>query len=188
MAGCAKKPVPEPVPVPMTEAFLLKHTKIVPQKDGSAITFTQYRLRQHPRFNEQNATVNTFFIAHAAPGDQNTTFNVVTDRFLLYFSMKADRWGGFTSAQDTLGEYHTVHPYTSYIRKGVYYENLYINLDRRWLEAASHQQTTLLFLGRDTELTISIPPVYPTALLHSLEIYRGHMPDIPVTSEDNATE
>ena len=167
MTGCAKKPVPEAVPVPMTEEYLLRHTDITLNDAGSAVTITQHSLQQQVRFGEGNATVKTTLIAVADLADENTS-----DRYILFVSMRADRWGEFTSAIDTFGLRHSVTPYTSYIRKGFYYENAFIDLSAGWFEEASREPTTLLLLGPQNEISFPLPPVYPKALLHSLRRYR----------------
>ena len=36
-AGCAKKPAPEPVPFPMTEAYLLQHMRVKHDPERAAV-------------------------------------------------------------------------------------------------------------------------------------------------------
>ena len=108
------------------------------------------------------------------------------ERFLLYVSTKADKWGGFTSAADTFGKHYDVHPYTSYIRHGVYYENVYLYLDRAWLEKASRDDAMLLLLSYRSEMSITLPPVYPKALLHAIRRYREGE-SAAKTADGNAT-
>jgi len=172
LAGCAKKPVPEIPPSPMTEAWLLAHTKIAEDATGRGVTITQPALMQHARFGEGNATVYTTLAVETSVGNPDSPEPAEKDRYLLFFSMHGDRWGNFTSAVDTLGHRHPVTPYTSYIRGGVYFENVFIRLSRSWFESASRESSTLLLLGPDSEISIGLPPVYSKALLHSLRIYR----------------
>jgi hypothetical protein len=188
LAGCAKKPVPEVPPSPMTEAWLLAHTKTTPNVEGPGVTIIQPALLQHSYFAEGNATVSTTLAVETAIKERHRPADGSTDRYLLIFSMRADRWGNFKTAVDTEGVYHAVTPYTSNIRRGVYYENVFIRLSKGWLETASREKSTLLLLGTDSEISISLPPVYPKALLHSLRIYRGNG-DAPVPSaEDNRSK
>ena len=171
LAGCAKKPVPELPPSPMTEAWLLAHTKISANAAGNTVTITQPALVQQTPYGEGNATVHTTLAVETSAETGNDLERENSDSYLLLFSMRADRWGNFTSAVDTLGQRHSVTPYTSYIRQGLYYENAFIALSKTWLESASGENSTLLLLGPDSEVSIILPPVYPRALLHSLRRY-----------------
>lgn len=177
LAGCAKKPVPETPPSPMTETWLMAHTKISPTGAEGGATITQPRLAQQVRFGEGNATVYTTLAVETATKKKS-------DNYLLFFSMRADRWGNFTSAIDTLGLRYTVVPYTSYIRQGVYYENVFITLSGSWFESAGREAGTFLLLGPDSEISIEIPAVYPKALLHSLRRYREGNASAVTTAQD----
>ena len=172
MSGCAKKPVPETPPSPMTESWLMQHTKIVPNTAGNSMTITQPSFIQETRFGEGNATVHLTLAVDTHRKDDNRTDKRQEDSYLLLFSMRADRWGNFTSAIDTFGRRHSVKPYTSYIRQGLYYENLFIAIDRAWMESAASEKSTFLLLGPDSEITVVLPPVYPSALMHSFRDYQ----------------
>lgn len=172
LAGCAKKPAPEAPPSPMTETWLMAHTKISADATGERVTIIQPALMQQVRYGDQNATVYTTLTVETAAGDHNGSEQTATERYALVFSMRTGRWGDFTSALDTFGSRHAVTPYTSYIREGVYYENVYVDLSEAWCASASRETSTLLLLGPDSEISIGVPAVYPKALLHSLRRYR----------------
>jgi hypothetical protein len=172
MTGCAKKPHPEQEPSPMTEAFLMKHTTIKYDEAKNIVTFRQYRLRQQSQYTEHNATVNTFLIANIPATLPKHDDVWDGEQFLIFFSVKDTKWGGFNAATDTVNGRRAVYPFTSNIRDGAYYENDYIYVNRSWLEQASKKMTTILLLGSDSDISINIPPVYPKALLHSLKAYR----------------
>lgn len=172
IAGCAKKPGPEKEPVPMTEAFLMKHTTIRHDEAKGIVTFRQHRLQQQSHYTEHSATVSTFLIANipaTLPKDDDVWDG---EQFLIFFSVKDTKWGGFNAASDTVTGRRAVYPFTSNIRNGVYYENDYMYVSRSWLEQASKKETTILLLGSDSDISINLPPVYPRALLHSLKAYR----------------
>jgi hypothetical protein len=170
VTGCAKKPVPsEPVPDPMTEAYLLKHMRVTFKEDNLAVSIVPPSLLSQPRFLDGNATLSTTFDAKILLDSHREISQIKPPKYLLLFSMRAGAWGGFASAIDTAGKRHDVVPYTSYIRNGVYYENFYITLSRPWLERAKNTETELLFLGSKSEMSVTIPAVYPRALLHYID-------------------
>jgi hypothetical protein len=170
ITGCAKKPAPsEPVPVPMTEAYLLKHMQVTFEDDNLSLSIVPRTIHSQPRFMDGNATLSTTFDAEITLDGHGEISQIKPPKYLLLFSMRADAWGGFTSAIDTAGKHHVVVPYTSYIRKGVYYDNFYITLSRPWLETAKNAETELLFLGSKSEMSVTIPAVYPRALLNYID-------------------
>ena len=182
VTGCAKKPAPEPVPYPMTEDYLLEHMQVTFKEDKQAVTVVPPSLLSHPRFLDGNATLSTTFDAEITLDSDQEISRIIPPKYLLLFSMRAGAWGGFTSAIDTAGEHHDVTPYTSYIRKGIYYDNFYIVLSRPWLEKAENTETELLILGSKGEISVTIPTVYPRALLHYIDA-GSFLPERNATTE-----
>jgi hypothetical protein len=162
--GCAKKPLPETVPDPMTEAYLLEHIEVSYPEENLVSIVLPSRISS-PRYLGERAGLSTTFNAQLTLDDRDEITDIIPPRYLLLFSLKATEWGGFNTAVDTAGKQHDVFAYTSYIRDGVYYDNYYISVPRSWLETAAQKETTLLFLGPKGELTVTIPPVYPRTLL-----------------------
>ena len=187
-AGCAKKPAPEPVPFPMTEAYLLQHMRVKHDPERAAVSVTPPGILSPSRLADRNATLMSTFSATIVLDDRRQASRVVAPEYLLLFSVRAAAWGGFTSALDTLGERHNVVPYTSYIRNGIFYDNFYITLTRSWLETAAGTETGLLILGPKDEISVTIPPVYPRALLHYIDagtfLPAGRTADVQTEKED----
>ncbi len=169
MSGCTKKPQPEPLPDPMTEAYLLAHTQRSVSKDGSVVNISLPGLVTQPRFGEMPALLKTTFDTELTLENTQEVSTLKAPKYLLLLSLQADAWGGFRTAVDTVGKRHDVLPYTSYIRSGVYYDNFYLYLTREWLEHAVLSETSLLFLGAKGELSVTIPAVYPRAMLHAVD-------------------
>jgi len=180
--GCAKKPLPETVPEPMTEAYLLEHMKVTRQPDGLLNIVPPSRLAS-ATFLGEPAKITTTLTAQVTLDATGEVSQFKPPKFLLLFSLNAVAWGGFTTAVDTDGKHHQVLAYTSYIRNGLYYDNFYIVLPRGWLETAAASETSLLFLGRTGELSATVPPVYPKALLHYIDsgAFRSDSPHPPAT-------
>ncbi|WP_345973059.1 hypothetical protein [Sulfurimonas diazotrophicus] len=168
VTGCVKKPVPESVPDPMTEAYLLEHMQ-VSYPESNLVSIVPPSRLSSPRFLGERAAISTTFTVQLTLDDAGEVTDIIPTRYLLLFSLRATAWGGFKKAIDTAGKQHDVFPYTSQIRDGLYYDNFYISVPREWLEAAAQTEMTLLFLGPKGELTVSIPPVYPKALLHYID-------------------
>lgn len=164
--GCAKKPAPEPVPAQMTEAYLLKHMRTDYHAANATVDISTLGIDSTPLFMKKPAKIRTTLSAQITLGDAKEVSTFKPPKYLLLFSMRAAAWGGFTQAIDTLGKHHAVMPYTSYIRKGAFYDNFYIEVSRSWMETASTDDTELLILGPKGEVSVTIPAVYPRALLH----------------------
>jgi hypothetical protein len=170
MAGCGKKPVPEQVPSPMTEAYLLEHMKVVRDGNRGTVTVSTLPFSLPRRFRDANASL-TVALSAELPLEAADTALVPQKRpkYLLLCSLEAKAWGGFGYAIDTFGDQLGVVPYTSYIREGVFYDNFYLPVTRPWLQKAAREDVDLLLLSPTDELPFSLPAVYPRALLHYLE-------------------
>lgn len=164
--GCAEKPAPEPVPKPMTEDYLLAHMHTGYDAANAVVTLSTPSIDSTPLFLKKSAEMRTTLSTKITLNDSEKVSTFKPPKYLLLFSMRANAWGGFTRAIDTFGEHHTVTPYTSYIRKGAFYDNFYIEVSRSWIEAASTDDAELLMLGSKGEVSVTIPAVYPRALLH----------------------
>ncbi|MHC3993797.1 hypothetical protein ACXWTF_03155 [Thiomicrolovo sp. ZZH C-3] len=152
----------------MTEAYLLEHME-VSYPESNLVSIVPPSRLSSPRFLGEVAAISTTFTVQLTLDDAGEVTDIIPARYLLLFSLRAKAWGGFKSAVDTAGQQHNVFPYTSHIRNGLYYDNFYISVPRSWLESAAQTETALLFLGPKGELTVSIPPVYPKALLHYID-------------------
>lgn len=163
IAGCGKKAVPEPVPDPMTEAYLLKHMRVHYDAQQRHIEIAPPALTRHAPFEEGNMTVQATLSAKVPLSDTNRTR---TDqcRYLLIFSTKAPRWLEYRRTIDTYGNRYALTPFTSQIRQGEYYENVYMELSAEWIEHAARKTSELLLLGQSHETTFKLPIVYPAAL------------------------
>jgi len=170
MSGCATKPQPATPPDEITEAYLLQHMRVTHKEKGQVVNVLPQGIVDHPRFLGGSATLQTTFDAEITLNDERSEVSAFKPPvYLLLFTMSADAWGAFRSAVDTFGKRHAVTPYTSFIRSGVYYENFYIILSRKWLEAAALSETSLLLLGAKGELSVTIPAIYPRALLRYID-------------------
>jgi|GEM_PF-5811048 len=172
VAGCGKKPAPEPVPSPMTESYLLKHMRVRENpKTGVRSVFT-VPIEVTWRFHDADAFLNGALDAEVPTDVPGGKTKAARPRYLLLFSARAGAWPGFTRAVDTFGHRFRVVPYTSYIREGVFYENFFIVLNEAWMKRAMREDVELLLLGPQTETALTLPKVYPRALVHFLQKIR----------------
>jgi hypothetical protein len=167
LGGCAKKPVPEPVPSPMTEAYLLEHMRAVPDPRLGWVSIAPLSVVQRFRFLETNATLVGTLTARV-PGSLETPTCEKT-RFLLFFSLRAAAWGGFRYALDIDGNRFEVEPYTSYIRQGIFYDNFFLEVPPEWVHKASQNDADLLLMDHGHDMGFTLPTPYAAALLHYLE-------------------
>lgn len=163
IAGCAKKTVPEPVPDPMTEAYLLKHMRVQYDAHQHYLEIAPPALTRLSPIGDNTMTLQTTLSAQVPLSDSNQS-RTDQSRYLLIFSTKAPRWLAFSRAIDTNGNRYSLVPFTSHIRKGVYYENFSMELNAAWIAHAAQKESELLLLGQSHESTFKLPLVYPAAL------------------------
>lgn len=166
LAGCGKKPVPEPVPSPMTVDYLLAHMVRSPVPGTGEITVQPLPIVNHLVFHDANATLQCLVQAEF-PTDAESAASAAT--YQLLFALTASRWGAFDTAIDTLGNRFEVKPYYSGIRSGVYFEYFYVLVSKNWLDAAAENDLELLLLSDAHEIGMLLPRVYPLALKRYLK-------------------
>ncbi len=169
LTGCGKKPVPEPVPSPMTEAYLLKHMRVAPEPKLHRTSIAVLDLARPLTFHDANATLYATLLAQVPAA--GTKHDCTRTTYMLLFSFHAGAWGEFTEAIDLFGRRYIVHPYTSYIRQGKFIDNFYLEMPADALRRTAASDTDFLIMNRSDGIDFSLPRVYPAALLHYLESF-----------------
>lgn len=166
IAGCAKQPVPEIVPHPMTEAYLLKKMQVVHLPHLKRTKIQPPKIIQHVRLADANATLALHVVIEDFDDPKKAPL------YQIVGHLSGGTWGEFKHALDLRGQFWRVHPFTSSIRKGVYHETFYIVVGHEWFTHFAHNDPTLLLLGKTHELSITIAPVYLSAALTYYDRWR----------------
>ena len=170
MSACTKSPKTPVVPSPMTAKYLLEHIYLS-HNDKLNLTKLQSLPYQEPLYDkESNETITSIIVADiykkGSRGAKKYKNGISCYIWVIY---SADKWGEFETALPLLGDPIKVNTHTSKIRKGIYFQEISIDLNLETLRENESTGLSFIIMGKNSTIALNIPQIYIQTFLERLD-------------------
>jgi hypothetical protein len=170
IGACTKTPDAPAVPSPMTAEYLLEHAYIS-RNDKLGLTKLQSLPYRQPVYDkESNETITSILVAdiydRESRGAKKYANGISCYLWVVY---SADKWGEFDTALPLLGNPLKVSVHSSRIRKGVFFQEISIDLSLKTMKQSRDTGLSFIVMGKSSTIALDVPPLYVQTFLDSLD-------------------
>ncbi|OQX60397.1 MAG: hypothetical protein B5M52_00280 [Helicobacteraceae bacterium 4484_230] len=170
IAACTKTAEVPEVPSPMTAKYLQEHI-LISRNNKLNLTKLQTPPYREPVYDkESNETISSILVADIyAKGSRIAQKYKDGISCYLWIIYSAGRWGEFETALPLLGDPVKVNLHSSKIRKGVFFQEMSIDLNLEQLRKNSGTGLSFIIMGKNSTIALNVPALYVQTFLKNLD-------------------